>query len=83
MLGRTVDRLEARLAPHARLISIAAAIWFWLGIAIQARFIPLPEMPRPLESAIFWAGIAGNAVWWGYLRPRIAKRGEQRALAER
>lgn len=82
MLGHIVDRLEARLAPHARTISILAMIWFWAGIAIQARFVPLPEMPRPLENAIFWAGVFVNAVWWGFLRPAIETRRKARAGTE-
>ena len=35
MLARTIDRFEARLTPHAKAISIVAAIWFWLGIGIM------------------------------------------------
>ena len=80
MFGRAIDRIEARLAPHARAISIAAAIWFWLGIAIYARFIRLPELPWLPEAAIFWAGVAINAIWWGFLHPAIRRR---RAARER
>lgn len=62
MLARTIDGIEARLAPHAKAISIIAAIWFWFGIAIQARFLPLPDMPRAVEAAIFWLGMVFNAL---------------------
>lgn len=65
MLERVVQRIEDRLAPHARAISILAAIWFWLGIAIQARFVRLPELPWLSAAAIFWAGVVFNALWWG------------------
>ena len=82
MLGRTIDRIEARLAPHAKAVSIAAAIWFWLGIAIYARFIRLPEWLWLPEQALFWAGVVVNAVWWGFLRPAIERRRTTRALAE-
>ncbi len=74
MLGDKFDRLEARLAPHARTISIVAVIWFWVGIAVQARFIPLPDLPRPVDRALFWSGVAANALWWGWLRPAIESR---------
>lgn len=77
MLERTIDRLEARLAPHAKTISIVAIIWFWAGIANQARFIPLPDLPQSVDQALFWSGVAANALWWGWLRPAI----EQRRLA--
>lgn len=33
--------------------SIATAIWFWLGIAIYARFIRLPDLRWLLEEALF------------------------------
>ena len=82
MLSNTIDRWERRLAPHTRAITIAAAIWFWLGIAIQARFLPLPGMPRELELAIFWLGAAFNAVWWGFMRPAIDKRRKARDATE-
>ena len=74
MLDGLIDRVEPRLAPHAKAISILAAIWFWVGVGIQARFIPLPDMPRAIEQTIFWAGVAVNAIWWGFLRPAIEQR---------
>ena len=82
MFGPFIDCLEARLGAHARAVSILALIWFWAGVAIQARFVPLPDMPRAIESAILWAGIAVNALWWGFLRPAIeARRSEREAAA--
>ena len=83
MLTRTIHRIEARLAPHAKAISVLAAIWFWLGIAIYARFIRLPELPWLSEQAVFWAGAAFNAVWWGFLRPAIEARRSETGAAVR
>jgi hypothetical protein len=74
MLADRFDRLEARLAPYAKPISIVAIIWFWVGVAVQARFIPLPDLPRPVDRALFWSGVAANALWWGWLRPAIERR---------
>ena len=82
MLASIIDRIEARLAPHAKAVSIVAAVWFWLGIAIYARFIRLPEWPWLPEQLLFWTGVAFNAVWWGFLRPAIESRRTTRALAE-
>ncbi len=82
MLARTIDRVEARLAPYSKVLSIAAAIWFWLGIAVYARFIRLPDWPWLSEAAVMWTGIAVNAVWWGILRPAIEKRRKLRDAAE-
>ena len=82
MAAGMIDRIEARLAPHAKAISIAAVVWFWLGIALNAGFIPLPDLPRPVSAALFWSGVVANAVWWGWLRPAIGKRRLARESAE-
>lgn len=81
MLARAIDRIESKLAPHARSVSIVAAVWFWIGVAVQARFVPLPALPRELEAAIFWGGIFVNAAWWGFLRPAIQRRRATRGAA--
>ena len=83
MLARTVDRIETLFEPYARAISIVAAIWFWLGVAVQARFVRLPEIAWLSESAVFWAGVAVNAVWWGFLNPALRRRRKARADAQR
>jgi len=82
MLAKAIDRIEARLAPYAKAISIAAVIWSWLGIALHARFVRLPDLPWLSDRAVFWAGVVFNAVWWGWLRPAIANRRQARATAE-
>jgi hypothetical protein len=74
MPGRAIDRIEALLEPHAKAISILAAIWFWLSIAIYAGFVRLPQLPWLSDRALFWAGLAFNAAWWGFLRPAIEQR---------
>ena len=81
MLDRMIDRVEARLAPHARALSVLAIIWFALGVAINARFLPLPDLPRALEQGLFWTGAVANALWWGWLRPAIEQRRLTRAQA--
>lgn len=82
MLARIIERIEARLAPHARAISILAMVWFRAGIALQARFIRLPELPFISERGVFWAAVVFNAVWWGWLQPAIESRRQARASAE-
>lgn len=81
MLTYAIDRIEARLSPYAKIISILAMVWFWVGIAIQAGFIDFFDLPPPVERAIFWAGVLFNAVWWGWLRPTIEQRRKLRAEA--
>lgn len=81
MLGQTIDRIEARLAPWSTAISVLAGVWFWLGIAIYAGFIRLPDWLGLPERALFWAGVTVNAVWWGFLRPAIERRRARKAAA--
>ncbi len=81
MLTRTIDRLEMRLAPHAKAISIAAIVWFWLGVGLNAGFVALPDLPWPIKPALFWGGVVANAVWWGWLRPAIERRRHDRQRA--
>lgn len=82
MLARAIDSIEARLAPHAKPISILMMVWFWGGIALQVGFIDWFDLPRAWERAIFWAGVASNAVWWGFLNPAIRRRRKARMASE-
>lgn len=82
MIAGAIDRIDAALAPHSRAVSIAAGLWFWLGIALYANFIRLPEIPFLSPKAIFWTGVVFNAVWWGWLHPAIESRRSARAGAE-
>jgi hypothetical protein len=82
MLTRAIDRIEARLVPYAKGISVLALVWFWFGVAVTAGFIRLPELPWLSKPLVFWAGIAFNVVWWGFLRPAIESRRAAREDAE-
>lgn len=78
MLAKLIDRMETRLAPHAKVISIAAVIWFWVGIALHSGFIRLPDLPWLPRRAVFWAGVVFNALWWAWLHPAIESRKKAR-----
>ena len=78
MLDTIIDRADARLAPYAKVISIAGAIWFWAGCALYARFITLPDIPFLTEPMVFWSGAVFNAVWYGFLYPAILHRRKER-----
>lgn len=79
MLARALDRTEDFAARHATAIAILAALWFWLGVAITARFIRLPQIDWPFaEPTIFWSGVVVNASWWGFLRPSLERRRQAR-----
>lgn len=78
MIDSLIDRADALLAPYAKAISIAGAIWFWAGCALYARFISLPELPFLTEPMVFWSGAVFNAVWYGFLYPAIQRRRKAR-----
>lgn len=73
-----IDRLEKRLAPYSRAISVVAAVWFWGGVAVTARIVRLPDIPFLTEWMIFWTGVVVNVVWWGFLHPAIQRRRKAR-----
>lgn len=79
MLNRIIDRTEAALEPYGRALSVLAVAWFVFGIAVNARFVRLPEWPWLSAQTVLWAGVVFNAVWWGFLRPAIARRRAARA----
>lgn len=74
-----LDRLISLLDKHQRAITIGAAIWFWTGVAVYARFLALPDLPQFVKDAVFWTSVPANAIWWGFLRPRIDARREELA----
>ena len=63
--------------------TVVLGVWFWLGIAVYARFITLPDIPLINEQAIFfWGSVAFNAIWWGFARPALQKRKAAREKIE-
>lgn len=58
---------------HKRALTIGGAIWFWASMAVYARFVSLPDIPDWARQGFFWAGVAFNAIWWGFVRPQIAR----------
>ena len=32
----------------------------------------LPDLPDWARQGFFWTGVAYNAIWWGFIQPRIA-----------
>lgn len=77
-----LDRLVELLDRYQRAITIGAALWFWSSMAVYARFIALPDIPQIFKDGFFWASVAANARWWGFLRPRIEIRRKQLAKGQ-
>ena len=83
MFGGIVDRADGFLARHQTAVTIVAGVWFWLGVAVAARFIDLPDLPWDLPDAVLlWSGIGANVAWWGFLRPAIERRRAARTSPE-
>ena len=59
-------------AGRRRLVEVALGTWFAVSCAAYAGFIDLPRLPRWLATAMFWMSAAGNAMWYGFVRPRLA-----------
>ncbi|PIW54762.1 MAG: hypothetical protein COW16_09530 [Sphingomonadales bacterium CG12_big_fil_rev_8_21_14_0_65_65_10] len=57
---------------HKRALTIGGAIWFWASMAVYARLVSLPDLPDWARQGFFWTGVAYNAIWWGFIQPRIA-----------
>ena len=68
---------------HKRALTIGGAIWFWASMAVYARFVSLPDLPDWARHGFFWAGVAFNAVWWGFVRPALERRIAALAPADR
>jgi len=72
------DKLAATGARHETLLSIFGGLWLAASCAVYARFISLPDIPFLTDqNAIFLAG-GFNAIWWGFLRPKIEKHKAER-----
>lgn len=74
MTHSLIDRLTTFLAKNKTPVGVLAAIWFWAGVAVYANFIDLPNVPPIVRHAFFWAGVAANALWWGYLNPKVDRK---------
>ena len=64
---------------YRRPLTIIGVIWFALSWADTARFIDLPKIPLLTGTAAMWVSTAYNAIWWGFLNPRIERRRKERA----
>ncbi|SMF75593.1 hypothetical protein [Allosphingosinicella indica] len=77
-----IDRFFAVADRHQRVISFLGITWMVVSWAAYSRFISLPQielltgMPAIIASSVF------NAVWWGFLNPRIEQRRKMIAGAQ-
>ncbi len=82
MLDSAIDRVDEFISTHKKLVSVLSVAWMGLTCAIQARFISLPDIPFLTDKAAMWLSIGFNAVWWGFLVPRIDERRKTRASGQ-
>ena len=71
-------RAETFADRHEKALSVVALIALALSTANTAHFIDLPDPPYFGDSFWIFAGGAWNAVWWGFLRPALMRRREER-----
>jgi len=69
MFDSTLNRMAAFAVRHEKPLSSIALGWFVLSCA--ATWIPLPEIPFFTDDNAWMGAGPCNAIWWGYLRPRI------------
>ena len=82
LLERVIDRFNAFSERHQRLISIASAVLFVLSCATWAGWIRWPDLGLLTGKQAVMIGTGWNALWWGFLNPRIIRRRAQRAPAD-
>jgi len=70
---RLYARWEKFFARHEFVLSAIGLAWFWLSIAVWARWITLPDIPFVTDRLVLIWTVIYNVGWWGYLRPRIEK----------
>lgn len=70
-MDRLIDRIDAVADRHQRALGIMGVLWFALVCADYAGFIDLPEFTLIGGAAGLIVAVLYNAVWWGFLNPRV------------
>lgn len=78
---RLIDRWDAFADRYSVPLAVFGFAWMALGWASHARFIELPVWPLLAGISAIIAGVVFNAVWWGFLYPRVQRRRKERELA--
>ena len=76
-MDRVWDRIAGFAMRHERPIAIVSVIWFAFGCALAARFVALPDwlaIPYLTDRNSFWLTGGWNALFWGYVHPRLDAR---------
>lgn len=71
MFDSTLNRAAAFAVRHEKPLSSIALGWFVLSCAATTGWIPLPKIPYFTDHNAWVTSGPLNAIWWGYLRPRI------------
>ena len=78
MIDNAIDAVDDFAARFRRPISILAAGWFGISCAAWSGFITLPKLAFLTGMPAIFASSAFNALWWGWLNPRILRRRTER-----
>ena len=74
LIDRIIDAVDSLAERYRRPITIIGAIWLGLSFASWAGFITLPELAILTGKPAVYASCAFNALWWGWMNPRILRR---------
>ncbi|MEA3263331.1 MAG: hypothetical protein U9R07_07590 [Pseudomonadota bacterium] len=80
-LAQAIDRLDTLAERYRRPISFFSALIFVLSCATWAGFIRWPNFELLSERQAVMISTGWNALWWGFLNPRIMRRRAERAAA--
>jgi membrane protein implicated in regulation of membrane protease activity len=77
-MDRVIDQVDVIAERFRKPIGAISVIWFALSCAVAARFLTLPDfIPLSETTQLMLSGLF-NALWWGFLNPRVERRRKQR-----
>ena len=74
-LDRAIDAANDAQRRWAGILSVASVLFFVVMTADAAGFIDLPKfVPEPAKIGV---AVVWNAIWWGWLRPKMLRRAQE------
>lgn len=79
MIDQAIDRCDGFATRHQKIIGAVSVVWFALSCALAARFVSLPDFIPLDETTQLMVSGCFNALWWGFVNPRVERRRAERA----
>ncbi len=77
-----IDRVDALLERFRVPMMVLGVLWFAAIFAQYAGLVRLPDLALLHGTPAIMFAAAYNAVYWGYVRPRVIRRRAARDLAK-